>query len=351
MLPDLLTFNDGSPVTSAANWPRRREELFSSGILDLQYGGLPREFELAEAEILCTSAPIPRLHKAQKVSIRVDCADLGEGFSFHLTLYQPPGEGPFPVILSGDGCWAYMSDEVLSSFLQAGIAYAEFNRCEIAHDHLPNGRAGGIYDWQRGEDFGALSAWAWGYHRSVDVLVQIPDIDASRIAITGHSRGGKAALLAGATDERVLLTQANGSGCGGAASHKIWHEGSERLADMRGPFRHWFGPRIWDFCGREGELPFDQHFLKALIAPRALLCTEAREDLWANPEGSRLSSEAARPVFELLGAGDRLFYHLREGKHTMHAEDWEQLRLTALQVFGEIRHRELTGHCHMRNAV
>src|SRR5437763_10803261 len=109
-----------------------------------------------------------------------------------------------------------------------------------------------------------MAAWAWGYHRAVDFLVTLRSVDKDRIAVTGHSRGGKAALLAGAIDARVALTAPNCSGCGGAGCFRFRGPQSERLADILQSFPGWFTPRLRDFIGREDQLPFDQHELKAL---------------------------------------------------------------------------------------
>ena len=143
--------------------------------------------------------------------------------------------------------------------------------------------------------------------------------------MVGHSRGGKAALLAGATDERITLTGANGSGAGGAGCFRFQGPGSEALADVVGAFPHWFSPRLKQFAGREDELPIDQHFLKALIAPRALLTTEAMQDHWANPFGAWLSHLAAREVYKFLGVEDRIAIAYRDGGHDHSMADWRTL--------------------------
>jgi hypothetical protein len=159
----------------------------------------------------------------------------------------------------------------------------------------------------------------------VDVLRTLDWIDPAAIAVVGHSRGGKAALLAGATDERIALTSANNSGAGGAGSWRHQGPGAESLADLLRAFGHWFDPGLQVFAGREHTLPFDQHFLKALIAPRALLTTEALDDHWANPQGSWQSHRAALCVFDLLGAVRQMGIAFRPGGHEHNLADWNSL--------------------------
>lgn len=156
--------------------------------------------------------------------------------------------------------------------------------------------------------------------------------------MTGHSRGGKTALLAGALDERITLVAPNGSGCGGAACYRIQGKDSETLEIITRPdrFCYWFQPRFRTFAGKESQLPFDQHFLKALVAPRALLSTDALGDHWANPPGTQATYLAVMPVFEFLGVPQKNGIHYREGKHEHNAEDWNALLDFAdLQFFGK----------------
>jgi len=229
-------------------------------------------------------------------------------------LFAPAGTGLHAVVLNGDACWHYATDDVIAGILRRGYAFAQFNRVEIAPD-MPRARG----------PTGALTAWAWGYHRAVDALAQVDLVDPAQLAVVGHSRGGKAALLAGATDERIALTSANNSGAGGAGCFRVLGPGAETLSDVTQGFPHWFGPELAAYAGREHALPFDQHFLKALVAPRSLLTTEALDDLWANPVGSWHTHAAARAVYELQGAGERIAISYRPGGHDHAPADWTTL--------------------------
>ena len=305
-LPDPFRFEDGRRVRSVADWKRRVDEMREL-VVGIEYGGLPATPEKTRCEVLHT-ATVERFGEARFITCRVVT---GLEASFILYLLVPEGDGPFSVVLNGDGCWRYLTDEITAEVVRRGNILAQFNRVEIAPDMAEVDAAPG-----------ALAAWAWGYHRCVDVLVEMDFVDAAHIAITGHSRGGKTTLLAGATDERIALTCANDSGCGGAGSHILQGPKCERLEDILRGFPHWFGPRLKEFVNREAELPFDQHFLEALIAPRALLTTEALGDFWANPMGTRQIHVAAREVYRFLGADERKGIWYREGGHEHGMADW-----------------------------
>lgn len=313
-----MALDDGTRVRTTEGWARRREEILSI-VQHYEYGTLPPPPKQVRGVLLVEHSPrklVPSLHR----QYRIECAVGSGSVAFTVDLLVPKGDGPFPVIVRGDWCWRTVSNEIANEVLGRGYALAEFNRCEVAPDRP--GRETGIYLACPDGDYGALAAWAWGFHRVIDFLVTLPCIDRERIAVTGHSRGGKAALLAGATDERVALTAPNNSGCGGAGSFKHQAEQSEDIAAITRNFPFWFTPRFARFAGRQERLPFDQHFLKALVAPRALLTTEALGDLWANPRGTRVTHAAAREVYRLFEAEDRLGIHFRDGGHEHKFEDW-----------------------------
>jgi pimeloyl-ACP methyl ester carboxylesterase len=241
-----------------------------------------------------------------------------------LVLTVPAGKGPFPVIVKGDLCWGRVKPEIVADVAKRGYMLAEFDRTAVAADNPDRSvgvypHYGDTYDWRD------MTAWAWGYHHVIDYLLTRDDVDAKKVIVTGHSRGGKAALLAGALDERVALTCPNGSGCGGAGCYRFAPADAEDIGRITKAFPFWFGPQFPQFVGHVDRLPFDQHSVKALVAPRALLSTEALGDRWANPEGTQVTYTAARVVYDFLGAGDRIGIHFREGKHEQNAEDFEAL--------------------------
>ncbi len=320
-LPDLFRFNDGRRVRTRDGWPRRRAELLDQ-LLGIEYGRLPPAPARTEGEPLHRHT-VARFLKARHQQFRI-LTGPDPAFAFLIDLLIPDGDGPFPVMLTGDGCWKTFSDEITLAVLGRGYAIAQFNRVEVDPDVGPPQTPGGLHRVYPGE-YGSLSAWAWGYHRCVDFLLTQDWARADQIVAVGASRGGKAALLAGATDERIALTAPNDSGCSGAGCYRRQGPNSETLREMLDHAPHWLSPRMADFLGRERELPFDQHGLKALVAPRCLLTTEALGDLGANPTGTWLTHLAAREVYRFLGVPERIGIWYREGAHGHTLADWQAL--------------------------
>lgn len=325
LTPDLMTFQDGRDVT-ADTWPERRAEL-ASMILPHQYGDLPPQG--IRTEFVCRSRSRARALPGvgyRVFDVRVVFADESD-FKFTLSLWIPPGEGPFPVLLDGDGCWRYFNETtVVSQIVGRGNIAALIDRTEAVADNPDRFKETGLYRLFPPASFGVLSAWAWMYHRAVDALIAMPEVRGDAIAITGHSRGGKAALLAGATDSRIAITNPNCSAVGGAGLHRLKCAESETIDSFfhsRNIF--WFPESLQAFRGRDAELPYDQHFLHALVAPRGLLVTDAYEDLVSNSTGAYAGCQDARRIFNLLGAPEAIGWVIREGAHNHLPLDYESL--------------------------
>jgi len=329
-LPDPFLFADGRRVASVDDWNARRKELLDV-ILERQYGKLPPAPKQLIYLMLISHRYRPLMATHAQYKITCDLGDGRPAVAFIIDMLYPSGDGPFPVILRGDMCWGKTPEIVARQILDRGYILADFNRCELAPDR--SDAPIGLFEAYRDHEFGAVAAWAWGYHRAVDFLCAQPEVDKEKIAITGHSRSGKAVLLAGAADERIALTAPNNSGTGGAASFRFQTPESESLRNIVKNFPTWFSPRLNEFIDREDELPFDQHSLKAAVAPRALLTTEALADLHANPSGTWLTHRAARDVYRFLGAPTRIAIHFRPGSHEHRAEDFATLLDFADEVF------------------
>jgi hypothetical protein len=350
-LPDPLA-GKGGRVTSAEAWRARRAE-----ILDLfranVYGRSPgRPAHIAFSVLEESAAAMDGTATLRRIAIV--SREGTRSHRFELTLFLPnKSSGPVPVFLlinnrprsntdptrkEKSGFWP--AEQVLAR----GYGIAAFHYAELAPDDPKTYRDGVIrffedestggtkYTW------GALAAWAWGASRAMDYFASEPRIDQQRVAVVGHSRGGKAALWAGAEDERFAMVVSNDSGEGGAAlSRRNFGETIERINTA---FPHWFAETYKTFNRRAEHLPVDQHMLLALMAPRALYVASADEDLWADPRGEFLSLAATSPVFALwkdasIAGSDmpptdnplisgRRGYHLRTGGHNLTPYDWER---------------------------
>ncbi|MCU0395229.1 MAG: hypothetical protein MUF29_04930 [Chitinophagaceae bacterium] len=238
----------------------------------------------------------------------------------------------------------------LRMIIDSGFALATAWYGDLEPDNKEGWKKGVRNDLQeelglKPEGWGAIGAWAWGISRMADLLEKEPRIDAKRMIVNGHSRLGKAALWAGANDQRFAMVVSNNSGEGGAALSR--RNFGETIADLNRQFPHWFAPAYKQYSGHADQLPVDQHMLLALVAPRPLYVASATADLWADPRGEYESAWQAQPAYSLynikglpgpgmpppgISVGDKVGYHIREGKHDMLAEDWLWYLLFARRV-------------------
>ena len=223
----------------------------------------------------------------------------------------------------------------LKTILERGYAVATFC-CE---DVVPDAEGyAGIRSLYEGYTWGALAAWGWGLSRALDYLETDPDVDASRVAVFGFSRMGKTAVWAGARDTRFAMVVSSASGCGGAALSR--RRFGETVRRINTHFPYWFCASFHKYNDNEDQLPFDQHELLALIAPRPLYVASGSEDRWSDPRGEFLGLCDASPVYELYGyegfapsqwpaveqpvTQGLTGYHIREGRHAILLYDWLQ---------------------------
>jgi hypothetical protein len=379
VLPDPLVMADGTKVLDANTWTtRRRPELLSQFASEM-FGKTPGPPPPMQVTVDEEGAPaFDGRAVRRQITLRFGAA--AKALAAHVLLYLPAkATSPVPVFLAlnfqGNQAvaadpkialatsWLPDSDKgVVDHHATDGARGTEATRFPISlilsrgyglvtayygdfdpdfDDGFQNGvqplfyRAGQSRPGD--EEWGAIGAWAWGLSRIVDALESDQMIDQSRVVVVGHSRLGKAALWAGAQDTRFAAVVSNESGCGGAAlSKRIF---GETVGSITAMFPHWFAIRFRQYADHEDRLPFDQHELLALVAPRPLYVASAAEDQWADPRGEFLAARAADPVYRLFGkagigtdtmppigqpVGDAVRYHVRPGKHDLTEYDWEQ---------------------------
>jgi hypothetical protein len=373
-LPDPLTMLDGAKVTTREEWVRKRRPELKELFQEYMYGYFPPK----PANVRFKVERVDREALGGKATLKEVTISFGPPGTpkIHLMLFVPnQRKGPAPVFLGMNFCgnhtlvtdpkvrlpeaWlpkhcpgvkdhratdAGRGKQVdvwaIEQTIDRGYAVATLYCGDVDPDR-PDQREG-IQPHLRkaghkpsAHDWGTIAAWAWGLQRAVDYLVTDPDIDAARIIIVGHSRLGKTALLASAFDERVALAIPHQAGCGGTAPSR--GTVGESVKRINTSFPHWFNGAFKEFNDHPERLPFDQHCLIALMAPRPVLLSNAVEDEWANPAGQFDMLRAAEPVYKLLGvkglagrkmpevgklSAGRLGYYIREGKHSMTPGDW-----------------------------
>ena len=350
--PNPLRFDNGAAVATATEWEgRRRAELLAQFRQNVYGQDLP----LPTAEtVQVTSTAFPGgTRKVVKITVT---GPRGTG-SFPLTLFVPKTGGkPKGTFLLIDHRGSVSADPAQSSgyapvatIVKAGYAFASFKAGDIAPDDNGTYRSKMINLFFRADQplpdnaGRTISAWAWGASRAMDYLQIDPDIDPAKVAVIGHSRGGKTALWAGARDTRFAAAISNDSGSTGAklARRGDGGVGAQTVAGSNNSFPYWYPPTYKAYNNRVRDLPVDQHELLALVAPRRVVVASATQDTHSDPQGEFLSYLAAAPVYGLYGLGDTglpsstwkpradqgfrgpvMSYHLRTGGHDLTAADW-----------------------------
>lgn len=233
------------------------------------------------------------------------------------------------------------------TIIDKGFAMATAYYGDIEPDYAEGWKLGlrGAIGMADDQKWSAMGAWAWQLSRMLDYLETDADINSKKAIVVGHSRLGKAAFWAAVQDQRFAAFISNESGEGGAALKRRWYGETHEIINKN--FPHWFSGKYKTYSGNIASLPFDQHQLFGLIAPRPVYVSSAEGDQWADPNGEFLSLKNAEPVYALYGkkglgvntqppvntpVGSHLRYHYRSGKHDMNAYDWEQYLKFAAEV-------------------
>ncbi len=222
--------------------------------------------------------------------------------------------------------------------IDKGWGFASFCYTDVTSDDADFGDKAASVLSDKGKKCGKIAIWAWAAMRVMDYLCSRDDIDLRNIAVAGHSRLGKTALVAGAFDERFAFVHSNDSGAGGSALYSMIDENGEHISDLNRHFPFWFCEKFPRYIEKEKQLPFDQHYLMSLIAPRVLSVGSAVNDLWATPPAERKSAELASAAWEHFGFrglapaeesevdkcyhDGKVGYYVRSGNHYMSRRDW-----------------------------
>uniref|UniRef100_UPI0032162EB6 alpha/beta hydrolase n=1 Tax=uncultured Draconibacterium sp. TaxID=1573823 RepID=UPI0032162EB6 len=377
-VPDPLVTFSGDRISDSTQWEKERRPELLDFFGNRVYGQVPGKLGISSVEIIEEGKSSFYEH-AYRQQVKVWIEKGKHKLAFTLLIYLPENKTNVPVFLSANfygnhsvtfdkdviipDSWAknkkeyHISNNIFTEasrgtradrwsiqrILDAGFGLATFYYGDIDPDK--NDFCDGIHSFfytneqirPEPHQWGSIAAWAWGLSRALDYLETNKRVDAAKVIALGHSRLGKTALWAGATDQRFSAVISNNSGCSGAALSKRCY--GERIHSINHKFPHWFCFDYKKYNENEARLPVDQHELIALIAPRPVYIASAEKDRWADPRGEFLSAYYATSVYKLFGKTgitsrdmppieqpiqNTVAYHIRKGVHYVTDYDWEQ---------------------------
>lgn len=375
-LPHLLTSEGGKEIDTPLEWNRLRRPEIHSYFANQVYGVVPGQLDFHNIEVL-DHEPAALGGKAIRKQVNLIFKKRNKYISMPLLIYLPNRKIKSPVFLAynfkgnhsvnadpailingkkqselsveeikkinKNGRGGRSSRWAIDKMIDAGYGLVTIDYNNVDPDK--NDFSDGIHAlfYKPGQktpaknEWGSLSAWAWGMSRIMDFLETEALIDHHKVVLFGHSRLGKTALWAGANDQRFSIVISNNSGCGGAALSR--RRFGEKVSDINSNYPHWFAKNFHNFNENEAALAVDQHMLIALMAPRPVYIASASQDAWADPKGEFLAAKAASPIYRLYGKTgiqmeklpsvntpfhETVGYHLRKGKHDVTDFDWEQ---------------------------
>jgi len=384
-MPDVLVMNDGTKVKTTDQWNRRRAEIrrileyYATGRMPPAPANL-KGHELKSQTVLdgkvkyrlvqLTFGPGEKLQLNIGILTPTDAkppfpavimpGGTPPGAIPLPTLAHPPGQGKgvdalLPVVSTTESTNAPATSasstnqtvrrsggprepadaeslaERNREFFRRGYAYVTFNNNDCAEDttlRMADGswafRTTRFYPAYPGYDWGILAGWAWGVSRIVDFLETDPLIDKTKLLVSGVSRTGKSALIAGAFDDRLAMAAPCVTGGGGIGAYRfsgVGRGGKEGLGDMMKKYPNWFSPHLHQFWGQTDKLPFDEHWFIALMAPRPFIALEGLTDQVSLENAVKQSWLAARPAYALFSATDHLGVNYANHGHAFTDDD------------------------------
>jgi hypothetical protein len=377
-LPDPLIMLNGDTVENAKMWSKKRRpevlHLFEENV----YGKMPGELNISSFEVIEESDKALN-NQAIRKQVVLKFKKNNKELEMNILIYLPKNNRKAPLFIGynfdgnhtivnekevlvtnywvrnneGFGILNHKASEdsrgvrsyrwAVNEIIEAdyGIATIYYGEVDPDKNDFSDGVHSLFYDEgqskPKSNEWGSISAWAWGLTKVMDYFEKDKYIDDSKVILFGHSRLGKTSLWAGAIDERFAMVISNNSGCSGAALSR--REIGETVKSMNTRFPHWCCENYDIYNDSVNKLPVDQHMLIALMAPRPVYIASAQDDKWADPKGEFLSALYATPVYNLLNEKgittteipkknqsiqNTIGYHIRTGKHDVTDYDWEQ---------------------------
>ncbi len=377
-LPKLLITESGRKVKNVKRWEKKRRPELLKIFKHEIYGNIPEEIDISDVIVheengvffdgLAKRKQVEIIFKKDDRELSADIliytpkdsvkapVFVGYNFSGNHTISYDPNIRLTESWVPDNPSWGIIHNQVteqsrgvatdkwpVKKMIEAGYGVATIYCGDIDPDR--DNFQDGIhpFSYQLGQfrpgydEWGSISAWAWGLSKVMDYFTTDQDIDSTKVMVFGFSRMGKAAVWAAALDQRFAMCISNNSGCMGAALSR--RRIGETIGIITYHFPHWFCENLNKYSGHEDKLPIDQHMLLGMIAPRPLYVTSATADLWSDPKGEFLSTLEAGKVYELYGkkglpvtempapntpVSETVGYHIRTGKHDITPYDWEQ---------------------------
>jgi hypothetical protein len=339
-LPDLFQMPNGQIIKTKEEWGTIARPYWREILLQEEYGKIP---PLVYPEIFTKTNTIDFAGKATWEEVSFTFKRNGKEHTVPTNLIYPKAaeKSPFFIYINfrSDIPDRYLPvEEIIDNGF--GIFSVDYNDITKDNADFTDGLAGLFQDGERtGDDTGKIVYWSYMASRMMDYLQTREEADKNAIGVSGHSRLGKTALLTGALDDRFAFVCSNDSGCSGAAISRGRCNGGESIRAIVERFSFWFCPNYFKYMDKANELPFDQHCLMALVAPRRVYIGGAIEDIWADNDSQFLNCVASSPVWKLYGktgfitdnkmpvCGDiytdgEVGFHLRAGKHYHSRTDW-----------------------------
>jgi hypothetical protein len=370
-LPDVMTMNDGSRVTTPEQWNARRKEM--KAILEYyELGHAPPPPGNVKGKIIRSQDLLDGTVKYQLVHLSFGPH---HKLGLDIAIFTPATGGPFPTIINPsffmtpgvnftNGPAALAATEAVtnrpahlfttpvdpvraalgfSNALDRGYAIVTYRYTQCGEDNI-NFRTNSFYPAYPGYDWGELMGWAWGLSRVVDYLETQPFADKTKLIALGHSRLGKLTMVATAFDDRIALGAPAGSSGAGTGAYRFCgpgRGGKEGIEDMTRKFPWYFVPRLKEFTGQMDKLPFDAYWYVALTAPRPWISIEGTDDQNCVPNAVKQTVLAAKPVYVFLGVSpDRVGVNYEKHRHALTVGDWNAaLDFADQQLRGIDHHR------------